>query len=47
MYLSDSAGAMEMPLRAASGKGLLALNMIVCNFQPAIELAALLQWVLC
>jgi hypothetical protein len=36
-----------MPLKAASGKGLLALKMIVCNFQPAIELAAVLQSLLC
>ena len=36
-----------MPLKGVSVKVLLALKVIVCNFQPAIELAPLLQLVLC
>ena len=36
-----------MPLRAASGKGLLALKKMDYSFQEMIGLAALLQSVLC
>ena len=36
-----------MPLRAASGKGLLALKKRGYSFQEVIVLAVLLQWVLC
>jgi hypothetical protein len=45
-YLSPSQEQTAILLEVASEKVSVALKMIVCNFQPVIGSAALLQWVL-
>jgi hypothetical protein len=45
-YLLPFQELTEILLGAASEKESVALKVIVCNFQPVIGSAALLQWVL-